>query len=153
MNLFNTDIITSANDALWADVSAVVKGQSPKPVLIVTNRFEAGTPEEAQLKKMLEACGLTGEQYNVVHLADGQKAAWYQLREQLAPKAVFLIGVHPAQLGIAALFVLNQANNFDSRVWLPTVSLSELGRNDALKVQLWNNGMKPIFKEKKFGQF
>lgn len=151
MNLFNSEIITSKHDALWADVSELVEGATSKPVLVVTNKVPPGSAEEMQLKKMMEACKLSPDQYNIITLEEGRQAAWYQLRELLDPKIIFLIGVLPAQLGISSLFKINEPNNFNDRIWLPTLSLKELEKNGALKVQLWNNGMKPIFIENKSG--
>ena len=152
MNIINSDIITSGNDDLCAGVSFLINDPVPKPVLVITNEYVSEGTEDMQLKKMLEtACKLTAGQYQVIGLAPGQKAAWYQLRELLNPKVIFLIGILPARLGISALFTINEPNNFNDRVWLPTLSVKELEQNQAAKTQLWNSGMKPIFIEKKFG--
>lgn len=153
MNLITADIIPSINDALWEDASPLVSDHSSKPVLVITNEYEAGSPEEAQLKKMLEAaCKLNAQQYHIITLKEGQKAAWHQLKELLDPKIVFLIGIMPLQLGISALFAINYPNNFDGCIWLPTVpGVMELERNLVIKKDLWNNGMNPIFIAKKFG--
>src|SRR5205823_5617738 len=99
---------------------------------------------DAQLQKMLDGAELKEEQYNVIRLADKQLVAWHQLREHLFPKIIFLVGVLPSQLGISAIFSINVPNNFNDRLWLPTVSISELESAKELKLQLWNNGMKPL---------
>jgi hypothetical protein len=103
---------------------------------------------------MLEApntSNLKPEQYNVIGLKPGEKVAWHQLHQLLAPKIVMLIGILPAQLGISALFVLNSANSFDGCIWIPTVSLEVLGQKADLRGALWNNGMKPVLRENKYG--
>jgi len=151
MNIINVDIITSQNDALWADVSYLVNEPAPKPVLVMTNENESANPADDLLRKMLGACHLTAGQYHIITLKDGQKAAWHQLRELLGPKIILLFGIAPTQLGISALFKINEPNHFNDRVWLPTLSVKEIETKQEAKTQLWNNGMKPIFIEKKFG--
>ena len=151
MNLFNTKIIPAEADTLWAGVDELVSGLEPKPVLVLVLNLISGSPEEAQLHKMLEASSLTPIQYNIISLTEGQPAAWHKFKLALKPKIIFLVGVTPAQLGISALFALNSPNNFNECMWLPTVSLSVLAQNAPLKAQLWNNGMKPLLKENKFG--
>ena len=152
MNIFNSELLSADLDLFWDDVNALALNASPRPLLVIANEFAPDSNEEAQLKRMLEAeksCGLSPEQYNIICLKEGQKAAWYRFRELLDPKIVFLVGVLPSQLGIAALFAINTPNNYDGRVWLPTVPLRTLEQNGSLKSQLWNAGMKPLFKDNK----
>jgi len=151
MNILKTDLVDVQNDEFWEDISDLISDAVAKPTLILVKGNWEDIAEYNQLQKMLDAVKLSPEQYNIIWLKDGQKAAWHQLREKLEPKTIFLVGVMPAQLGIAALFRINQPNNFNDCVWLPTLSISELEQNPTAKGQLWNNGMKPIFVEKKFG--
>jgi hypothetical protein len=143
--LISSDLVPAANDVFWQDVTALVAGMEQKPILIITNIIEQGSAEKLQLQKMLDACKLTPDKYNLLMLAQGQQAAWHLLREQLNPKIIFLIGIMPAQLGISALFKLNEPNSFNDRVWLATLPLKDLEQNAELKKQLWVNGMKPVF--------
>ena len=145
INIIKTGIVNPASDAFWSDISSLIHDTVPRPVLILVQAYSSGSAEELQLQKMLDACGLKKEQYNIIQLGKGQKAAWNSLREQLDPKIIFLIGVTPSQLGISVLFQANMPNNFNDRVWLPTLSISELEQQPAIKKQLWLNGMKPIF--------
>jgi hypothetical protein len=149
MNIINSDIVTSEHDAIWADVSFLVNEPVHRPVLVVTNEHAPVNSGDGLLKKMLDACGLASGQYNIIYLKEGQKAAWYQLRELLDPKIILLFGILPAQLGISAMFRMNEPNHFNDRVWLPTLSIKELENNQVAKTQLWNNAMKPVFIEKK----
>jgi hypothetical protein len=153
MNIIKSDIVAEKYDVLWSDISQVVNGAGPRPILILVSDCEKGSTADAQLQKMLDGATLKEEQYNLVRLADKQMIAWHQLREQLDPKIIFLIGVLPSQLGISALFSINAPNNFNDRLWLPTVSINELENSKELKLQLWNNGMKPVFKDKSFVTF
>jgi hypothetical protein len=145
MNIIKSDIVSPAYDVLWDDTTDVIKGATPRDILILVNTFSPDNSESGQLQKMLEACKLSPEQYNIIQLDKGKMVAWHQLRELLDPKIIFMIGILPSQLGISSLFRLNAPNRFNDRVWLPTVSLSELEQNKALKQQLWNEGMKPLF--------
>jgi hypothetical protein len=145
VNIINTDVVSSSYDQLWEDISPVIKDATVKQVLIIINNCEAESAEDQQLSKMLDACNLRPEQYNIVRLPAGGSIAWHQLRERLDPQVVFLIGVMPAQLGISAFFRLNEANNFNERIWLPTLDIAELEKHPDAKKQLWLNGMKPIF--------
>ena len=145
MNIIKSDIIGAQYDTFWADAPFVPNDTLQKPILILVADCEANSPGDQQLLKMLEACKLNIEQYTIVRLDSEQKIAWHQLREKINPKIIFLIGVAPSQLGISALFKLNEQNNFNDRIWLPTVSLSELEKNQDVKKQLWISGMKPLF--------
>ena len=149
MNIIRTGLVNPASDAFWSDISPLIKDIIYKQVLILVQAYSTGSAEESQLQKMLDACGLKEEQYNIIQLNKGQKAAWHGLREYLDPRIIFLIGVTPAQLGISALFQANMPNNFNDRVWLPTLSISELEQQPAIKKQLWLNGMKPVFVDKR----
>jgi len=151
MNIIKSDIINSEYDAFWEDISPVTKDAVQRPVLILVNQYEAGSTEEVQLMKMLAACELTTEQYNLITLQQDDKAAWHQLREKLNPKFIFLIGILPSQLGISSMFRLNEPNNFNDRIWLPTLSINELEQYKETKKQLWVNGISPVFINKRYG--
>lgn len=151
MNLIKTDIVPSKYDVYWAEISIVVKNATPKPVLVITEAYEKDSEDEKRLFKMLEASKLTAEQYNIIMLKTGEEIAWHQLRDALQPKAVFLFGVMPAQLGLSVSLKLNLPNKFNDCVWLPTLSLADLGKNEAARKQLWNEAMQPVFITKQFG--
>jgi hypothetical protein len=152
INVINSDIIDEAYDVYWKDASMLIKDATPKPVLIITGTHEKDGTEQKQLQKMLEACKLVNEQYNILQMENDQKIAWYQLRELLHPKIIFLIGIMPLQLGISASFKLNEPNNFNDKIWLPTLSINKLEQHADAKKQLWENGMKPVFVNKLFGE-
>jgi hypothetical protein len=153
VNIIKSDIVLPQYDELWDDVSPLLNGATPKPVLVLVNKFAENSQEAAQLQKMLDGCLLTAAQYNVVPLDEGQYAAWHQLRTALHPKIIFMIGILPAQLGISAMFQINMPNRFSDCIWLPTLSITELERQPNVKSQLWNNGMKPVLKDKSYGDF
>jgi len=153
MNILKSDIISSQNDEYWADISPLIGKALPRPVLALTIDSGKNPQEESQLQKMLEACKLSPEQYNIVKLPAGRKVAWHQLRDRLDPKIVFLIGVLPVQLGVSASLRFNLPNRFNDCIWLPTLSVTELDKFQDVKKQLWLEGMKPVFVDKRFGGF
>lgn len=144
INIIKTDIVSNQYDILWEDISPITGSMEPRPLLVVVNECEPGSAEDQQLQKMLDACKLYPEQYNILRLQSGQQIAWHQLRERLNPAIVFLIGVMPAQLGVSAFFKLNETNNFNDRIWLPTLDLRVLAKHEDLRKQLWINSMKPL---------
>lgn len=146
MNLIRSQVVDVKYDRFWDDIN--IDDVQVKPVLIIAHGCEPGSAEDQQLHKMLDACKLTKEQYNIVRFIDEQMTAWHKLREVFSPSIIFLIGVSPAQLGISALFSLNVPNNFNDRQWLPTLSIAELEKAPDIKKQLWINGMKPLFIDK-----
>jgi len=149
MNLIRTDLVDTATDVFWEDVSQLTKEAATRPLLVLVKTYAPGSADGSQLQKMLDACGLKQEQYHIIQMSEDEKASWPGLREQLDPKVIFLIGVMPAQLGISALFQAHVANNFNDRIWLPTLSLAELEQQPAIKKQLWTGGMKPVFVDRK----
>lgn len=153
MNIIKSNLISSEYDILWEDIAPVVKDATPRPILILTNAYTEGGPEDTQLLKMLDACKLAPEQYNIIRINNGQQAAWHKLRELLSPKIIFLIGILPSQLGISSLFRINAPNHFNNCIWLPTLSINELEQRPDIKKQLWQEGMKPVFVDKSYGDF
>ncbi len=148
MNIIKSDLVGIKYDQLWENTGDIAKDATVKPVLIIVGACEPESSEDLQLQKMLGACKLRLEQYNMIRLKEGEMAAWHRMRELLDPGIIFLIGVLPSQLGISALFNINVPNNFNEKIWLPTLSINELEQNADLKKQLWVNGMKPLFLDK-----
>jgi len=152
MHLFKTPIVTAADDALWTAAAFAVPQGPVRPVLVISATLGNEGADEQQLKKMLEAgCKMEPGQYRIVQMELGEDIAWHCLRDLYQPRIVFLIGVVPVRLGISALFAFNSPNNYDERIWIPTLSIPELEKDPMLKKQLWNNGMHPVFIQKKFG--
>ena len=58
--IINTPIINPETDIFWQN-KPISSSASDIKNLIITNKFEAGSPEEIQLNKILEACKLSKE--------------------------------------------------------------------------------------------
>ena len=151
-DIISTPIIDSSTDSFWNEAPQL-HGFTPRPVLIISASYNQGSAEEEQLTTLVRSgCKLNPEQYNIVQLGEGQKLAWYRLRDQMAPRVLLLFNIMPAQLGIASLFNLNGINRFDGAFWVPTLSLTHLIQDKAMKGQLWNNALKPLFETKTHGE-
>jgi CheY-like chemotaxis protein len=151
MDIIKSDIVSSEHDAYWGAIGGPAGKMTPRPLLVLVSHSEGDTVATTQLQKMLDASGLSAEQYNIVSVADGEQIAWHQLRHHFKPGVVFLLGVLPAQLGVSALFRLNEPNRFNDTIWLPTLSIALLAEHADAKKQLWLAGMKPIFVDKVYG--
>lgn len=150
MQLINTDIVHPRTDVLWQQPQEIAD-VTPCSVLVITTSFE-NQAEADQLTGILKAgCKLNENQYKVVPLSAGNHIPWYRLRDAVKPRIVLLFHIYPTQLGISALFRLNEVNKFDGALWVPTVSLGQLITDKTLKGQLWNNALKPIFETQAFG--
>lgn len=152
MNIITTKIITSQNDTVWNRLPEVINNMTPKPVLVLTNVMEQDSDEHKILMKMLDGSKLVPDQYNHVQIADADEISWSQLHHHLNPFVVFLLGVLPSKLGVAALFKINEPNNYDGTIWLPTIRITDVIRDESFKSHLWNNGMKPLFLNKEKGE-
>src|ERR1044071_7185304 len=101
-NIIGSKIIGSEWNQLWEELSLPGTVSKTAEVLVIAAGFAAGGSEDTQLQKMMQACKLDANGYNVFPLAEGKIVAWHQLREAFGPKYVVLLGVHPEQLGISA---------------------------------------------------
>ena len=153
MNVLNTDIIPAAQDIFWADFPEY-KGLEPRPVLIFSTGFAPGSSQEEQLNAIIKAgCKLKDSDYNLIKLTDGgTKLPWHAFKEQSSLKVVLMFGIATSQLGISALFRLNEINRFDGRFWVPTLSPDQLIQDKMIRGQLWNNALKPLFDGKIHGE-
>lgn len=107
--------------------------------------YPTGSAEEQTLLKMLAACKLDAGAYHILQLQPEQCIAWHQIKDQAKPQYVLLLGISPQQLGINALFRLNEANAFDSSTFVPSLSLDQLIQMQDMRTALWVQGLKPLF--------
>lgn len=142
-DIYNTPIVSSAWDVFWEKGQAAILTE--KDTLVVSAPYGNNSAEETQLLKMLAACKISPDQYNIIELAADQKLAWHQLKEQTKATKVLLLGVLPAQLGIAAIMVPHEVNNFDTAQWMPTFSLDQIAANAQLKQHLWVNVFQKVY--------
>lgn len=149
--LINTQVISSKYDEFWNDVLEAVKQLQPRPVLVITTPFAAGSAEETQLKKMMQACQLTEEDYNVIQHSSENAVAWHKLRDGLGVKSIVMLGVMPYELGVSAQFMPHQLSRFNDRNWIVTGTLEELTQRPEIKGHLWQYGLKPAFVDKVYG--
>jgi hypothetical protein len=147
LNIIKSKIVSSNWDIFWADTIA---DELPKTTLVLSTPYQAGSAEEAQLQKILQACALTADSYHIIQVEAEQQVSWHRVRDKIKPEFVILFGVMPQQLGIAAMFRLNEPNRFNDCIWVPTLSIQDLEKQSDAKKQLWINGLKPVFVDKVF---
>lgn len=146
--IINSKIISDEWDGLWEEPALPEIYKTTATVLVITKPYEPGSGEDVQLQKMLQACKLGDDDYNILQLDDTKPVAWYRIKEKWQPRYVLLLGVLPAQLGISAMFGLFHPNRFGGCTWIPGLSLQELEKQPEAKKQLWQNGLKPVFVDK-----
>lgn len=150
LDIIKSGIVSHRYDAFWDDVTSIIGGLNPKDVLICTLPFEAGGIEDMLLQKMLQVCTLTPDQYNILAINQEQLVPLSGLQSALLPKYILLFGIMPQQLGIHALFHINEPNRFNGCVFVPTLGLMDIEQQPEAKKQLWLNGLKPVFVDKTF---
>jgi len=149
-DIINTQIISSEYDIFWTSADEVQSLHS-KPVLICSRPYTDGSAEEVQLKKMLQACQLTEQDYNVIQFEPDSRIAWHYLRDSLQVRSILLLGVTPDQLGVSAQLMPHQLSRFNNCNWIVTDTLETLLQRTEIKTHLWNYGLKPAFVEKVYG--
>ena len=148
LNIISSRIISNEFDIFWNEnISA---GESHKTTLVISTSYDAGSQEELQLQKMLQACSLTPASCHIVQLSENSPAAWHQLRDKAQPEFVILLGISTQQLGISALMRFTEPNRFNDCIFIPTLALPELEKQPDVKKQLWLNALKPVFVDKTF---
>lgn len=145
IDIILSPVVPAGWDIFWQELPEQLRSYTPADTLVISTVFAAGSAEEQQLQKMLSACKLDPAQYRIIQLDAGQRMAWHRIRELLQPGKVLLLGINPEQLGISALFVAHEVNNFDQVQWMPTVSLSQLLQDNNLKQHLWANVFRKVY--------
>jgi DNA polymerase III psi subunit len=144
-DIIDSKIVTQQVDEFWHKETPKKKN-ADAAVLVVSSVYSEN--DAAQLQKILLACSLNADQYNILQLKEGEQIAWHKLKQQFEPAVVLLFGIAPVQLGISALFQLYGVNNFDGCIWVPSASLQELEKQPEAKKQLWQQALKPLFADK-----
>lgn len=150
--IIETDILSDEWNTFWDKLPETKGPLEPKKVLILSAPFGANTSEATQLQKMMQACNIREDQYNVLQLNEGEDIAWHQLQFHLKPGVILLLGIQPSRLGVSALFRINEPNRYNECIWIPSLSLSELELNPEVKKQLWLQALKPVFVDKSYGE-
>ena len=147
-DIINTPVVPNNWNQLW-DHNDALQNLTPKPVLILSLPYQSATAEEIQLQKMMDACKLTADKYNIIQIKENQLFNINTAIPGLKAEKILLFGISPFQLGISAQFVLNTPNPFAGCVFIPALSLSVMEQQPEMKKQLWNNALKPVFVESK----
>lgn len=136
--LFSNNKIISYKDSIEKNIS--------EELLTIRTLVIVGQPGReavayAQLEKILSACTLQQKDYMVA----SQPENWALYRRYDNIKEVLLFGISEEALDIKVHFAENQINKFDGRVWIKTMTISEIMDNQSVKNTLWQNALKPHF--------
>lgn len=145
MQLISSKIIPATQNVFWDDLPEPWQQLTPLSCLAITTELAEGSAANETLLKMLSACKLSADQYHILTFNEGQNIAWHKLKTLLQPKQVILLGIHPQQLGIQALFRMHQPNSYNDCLFIPSLSLEELDASPQAKKDFWVNGLKPVF--------
>lgn len=145
MQLIRSKIVPAGQNDFWNELADEWKDQDPRSCLVLSGPIAEGSAEQQTLLKMLSACRLTPAQYHIFSIPPGRRVAWFKLRDTLQPQQVLLLGIDPKEIGIQAVFRNHEANRYDERVFIPSLSLSELELSPEAKKEFWAKGLKPVF--------
>lgn len=145
MQLIRSKIIPATQNAFWQALPEAWQSLNTRPCLVLSTPYSAGSAEEQTLLKMLAACKLDPGAYHILQVQPEQCIAWHQIKDQAKPQYVLLLGINPQQLGISALFRINDANVFDGCTFIPSLPLSQLIQMQDMRTALWVQGLKPLF--------
>src|ERR1044072_8860646 len=91
--IIETDIISDEWNTFWDSLSETKGPLEPKKVLIVSVCDGPQSTEATQLQRMMQACNLQEQQYNIIQLNDNEDVAWHQLQFHLKTALVILLGI------------------------------------------------------------
>lgn len=146
-NIINTAIVSDRYDVFWKDDLLKSRSLPARPVLFITVKNEHAE-DAALLQKIIDACKLTPEAYNLLELHEEERIAWHILRDELNITTLVLFGIGPEQLGVSVHLMPHQTNRFDNCNWIPTASMQQMAAHPEIKTHLWNYGLKPVFIDK-----
>lgn len=122
-------------------------GKNAKNILVLVNNpgitFLADE-ELAFLTQMLQACKLSMGDVALLNLTQYTQTGYQEILQHFNSKTVFLFGVTPAEWELPLHFPPFQIQQFDSRKFLHSPSLSEMMDDKLLKTKLWAS-LKAIF--------
>lgn len=144
-NIFNTPLIPTQIEEWWKDKISNTALNKHASTLLISTTISENSAEYDQIVKMMTACKLDNEQYNILQLKPEDKHSWHFIRDWYNPKYVILFGILPIQISIHTLMILNDENSFDSTLWLPTVDLKTLLTDAQTKQQIWTKVLKKWF--------
>jgi len=141
----NSLISTTATDGPQKK-TAVYLGNNNRNVIVVVRHEGVPFLPDSELQfltSILSACKLSLADIAIMNLSTSGAAA---VKEQIesSATAVLLFGVAPEEVELPIRFPPFRVQSFDNRSFLHAPSLSTIGSEKSLKMQLWNN-LKTVF--------
>src|ERR1700744_1913675 len=136
--LFNNNKLIDSRNNIEKNISEELL--TFKTLILVANPKNE-TEELVQLGKILSACKLQQDSYKISYLTND----WSFYRNHQNIKEVLLFGISEKELNLSIQMPVNQIVKFDDRIWVKTMSISEMANNQQIKNDLWQNALKPYF--------
>jgi len=114
-------------------------GGNQKHVLFVTSHTGHKFIPDDQLhflNNLLAACGLTMADIALINVAS-QSSSYLEVKKQLHPKVVLLMGVTAPEMALPFAIPLFQVQRFQDQRYLICPSMQDLQHDKELKKQLW----------------
>ena len=152
--LFSKSLYDLADDktvtAINPTGSIMYLGNNKKNILILVDSPEAVyLPDEELnfLMGILTACGLSMSDIALINYSKNNGLHYTDLTKLLNGEKILLFGLDPEKLGMPLQFPKYQIQNFNSQVYLASVTLKELQIDKEEKLKLWNC-LKKVFSKK-----
>lgn len=145
----NTDVLHIYNEDLYISIPSnehfsLTKGQFEQKVLLICLHEDVNDASMLTLDKMMKSCKLEEKDYGLVVISSQNEAL--EVIQQFRPGIVILFGIvlQTQQLQINKTWY--KPFHYNQIQFLQSDSLAKLNQNQELKVQLWNKGLKVLFK-------
>ncbi|MEP7238874.1 MAG: hypothetical protein ABI685_13440 [Ferruginibacter sp.] len=122
-------------------------GSNQKKIALLVNAAEAIYLPDDELNFLLgilTACKLSMADIALINISKNPGLIYTHISEQLKAEKVFLFGLDAEALELPLQFPHYQVQQYNSQVYLSSVSLTELQKDKEEKMKLWNC-LKKIF--------
>ena len=145
-DLYTNSLLQSNTTSVPETASVKYLGKNQKKILIIVQHPSIPfLPDEelSFLTNILSACKLSLADIGIIN-STGIAVEGLQKAIESDAKTVLLFGIDPLSIGLPINFPFFQLQQFNKRMYLYSPALSELERDKALKMKLWNS-LKTLF--------
>ncbi len=145
-SLYDLKPVEAASDNIQSDKITFLGGNQKKITLLVTSTEAIYLPDEELnfLLGILTACKLSMADIALINVTKNPGLLYTTLTDQLQAEKIFLFGLKTEILELPLQFPNYQIQQFNNQVYLSSTSLTELQKNKAEKIKLWDC-LKTIF--------
>lgn len=145
-SLYDLKPVESALDGLQSEQITFLGSNQKKIALLVNSTEAIYLPDEELnfLLGILTACKLSMADIALINVSKNPGLLYTELTDQLKAEKIFLFGLKTAALELPLQFPHYQIQQFNNQVYLSSTSLTELQKDKAEKMKLWDC-LKTIF--------